>query len=247
MWGRAATLKGQSFARIVFPVRTRSPRRTPRAKTGPMRILLTNDDGIHAAGLKLLELIAGELASDDAMTDGRAGKRSVRACGPFAILSDPLRLREIGPRHFASERHADRLRHYGGEKNHGRPSARSRPFGGQPGPERRRGRDLLGHHRRRDGRGALGDSLDRPVAGLRRSGWTAKNRMGGDGNPCRADHSHDSGVRASPRAASSTSTFPLAQRPRWKASSSTRQGRRQHRIDARSRERRGTAAGFPYF
>ena len=29
-----------------------------------MRILLTNDDGIHAAGLKLLELIAGELSDD---------------------------------------------------------------------------------------------------------------------------------------------------------------------------------------
>ena len=29
-----------------------------------MRILLTNDDGIHAAGLKLLESIAAELSDD---------------------------------------------------------------------------------------------------------------------------------------------------------------------------------------
>src|SRR5208283_1456823 len=31
--------------------RTGSPRREPRAKRRPMRILLTNDDGIHAPGL----------------------------------------------------------------------------------------------------------------------------------------------------------------------------------------------------
>src|ERR1700722_9947528 len=89
---------GQSFARIVFPVRTPSPRRTPRAKTRPMRILLTNDDGIHAAGLKLLELIAGELSDDVTVV---APENDQSGVAHSLSLSDPLRLREIGPRHFA--------------------------------------------------------------------------------------------------------------------------------------------------
>jgi 5'-nucleotidase len=41
-----------------------------------MRILVTNDDGIHAPGLTVLEEIA-------------------------RVLSDPLRLREVSPRHYA--------------------------------------------------------------------------------------------------------------------------------------------------
>ena len=63
-----------------------------------MRILLTNDDGIHAAGLKLLELIAGEL-SDDVTVVAPENDRS--GVAHSLSLSDPLRLREIGPRHFA--------------------------------------------------------------------------------------------------------------------------------------------------
>src|SRR5271156_2018155 len=63
-----------------------------------MRILLTNDDGIHAAGLKLLELIAGELSDDVTVV---APENDQSGVAHSLSLSDPLRLREIGPRHFA--------------------------------------------------------------------------------------------------------------------------------------------------
>ena len=63
-----------------------------------MRILLTNDDGIHAAGLKLLELIAGELSDDVTVVAPESDQSGV---AHSLSLSDPLRLREIGPRHFA--------------------------------------------------------------------------------------------------------------------------------------------------
>ena len=65
---------------------------------GPMRILLTNDDGIHAAGLKLLESIAGELSDDVTVV---APENDQSGVAHSLSLSDPLRLREIGPRHFA--------------------------------------------------------------------------------------------------------------------------------------------------
>ena len=63
-----------------------------------MQILLTNDDGIHAAGLKLLELIAGELSDDVTVV---APENDQSGVAHSLSLSDPLRLREIGPRHFA--------------------------------------------------------------------------------------------------------------------------------------------------
>src|SRR5271169_5890936 len=63
-----------------------------------MRILLTNDDGIHAQGLKLLESIAGELSDDVTVV---APENDQSGVAHSLSLSDPLRLREIGPRHFA--------------------------------------------------------------------------------------------------------------------------------------------------
>ncbi len=63
-----------------------------------MRILLTNDDGIHAAGLKLLEAIAGELSDDVTVVAPESDQSGV---AHSLSLSDPLRLREIGPRRFA--------------------------------------------------------------------------------------------------------------------------------------------------
>src|SRR5271155_1898102 len=77
---------------------TRSPRRTGHAKRPPMRILLTNDDGIHAQGLKLLESIAHELSDDVTVVAPESDQSGV---AHSLSLSDPLRLREIGPRHFA--------------------------------------------------------------------------------------------------------------------------------------------------
>lgn len=63
-----------------------------------LRILLTNDDGIHAPGLKTLESIA-QIFSDDVWvvapeTDQSGASHSL-------TLNDPLRLREVKERHFA--------------------------------------------------------------------------------------------------------------------------------------------------
>ncbi|MEP0320632.1 5'/3'-nucleotidase SurE [Bauldia litoralis] len=63
-----------------------------------MRILLTNDDGIHAPGLESLEKIAAEL-SDDIWTVAPETDQS--GLSHSLSLNDPLRLREISDRKFA--------------------------------------------------------------------------------------------------------------------------------------------------
>ena len=63
-----------------------------------MRILLTNDDGIHAPGLKVLEAIAAELSDDVFVVAPESDQSGV---AHSLSLNDPLRLREISPRHFA--------------------------------------------------------------------------------------------------------------------------------------------------
>jgi 5'-nucleotidase len=63
-----------------------------------MRILVTNDDGIHAPGIQLLEQIAGQLADEVwtvAPTDEQSG------AGHSLSLSDPLRLRKWADRRFS--------------------------------------------------------------------------------------------------------------------------------------------------
>ena len=63
-----------------------------------MRILITNDDGIHSPGLDLLERIAATL-SDDVYVIAPENDQS--GVAHSLSLNDPLRLREISPRHFA--------------------------------------------------------------------------------------------------------------------------------------------------
>ena len=63
-----------------------------------MRILITNDDGIHAPGLKSLEKIAGELSDDVWVVAPEFDQSGV---SHSLSLNDPMRLREIGPHHFA--------------------------------------------------------------------------------------------------------------------------------------------------
>jgi 5'/3'-nucleotidase len=63
-----------------------------------VRILLTNDDGIHAEGLAVLERVARHL-SDDVWVVAPEFDQSGFAHS--LSLSDPLRLRKIGERHFA--------------------------------------------------------------------------------------------------------------------------------------------------
>ena len=63
-----------------------------------MRILCTNDDGIHAPGLKTLEAIARALSDDVWVVAPETDQSGV---SHSLSLNDPLRLREISDRHFA--------------------------------------------------------------------------------------------------------------------------------------------------
>ncbi|NIX77246.1 5'/3'-nucleotidase SurE [Microvirga terricola] len=63
-----------------------------------MRILCTNDDGIHAPGLKILEAIARALSDDVWVVAPETDQSGV---SHSLSLNDPLRLREISGRHFA--------------------------------------------------------------------------------------------------------------------------------------------------
>lgn len=63
-----------------------------------MRILLTNDDGIHAEGLKVLERIARTLSDDVWIV---APETDQSGLAHSLTLSEPLRLRKISDKHFA--------------------------------------------------------------------------------------------------------------------------------------------------
>jgi 5'-nucleotidase len=63
-----------------------------------MRILCTNDDGIHAPGLKTVEAIARALTDDVWVVAPETDQSGV---SHSLSLNDPLRLREISDRHFA--------------------------------------------------------------------------------------------------------------------------------------------------
>jgi 5'-nucleotidase len=63
-----------------------------------MRILITNDDGIHAPGLNACEAIARELSDEVWIVAPETDQSGV---SHSLSLNDPLRLREVGERHFA--------------------------------------------------------------------------------------------------------------------------------------------------
>lgn len=63
-----------------------------------MRILITNDDGIHAPGLEVLESIARELSDDVTVVAPESDQSGV---AHSLSLSDPLRLRKVSPGRFA--------------------------------------------------------------------------------------------------------------------------------------------------
>jgi len=64
-----------------------------------MRILLTNDDGIHAPGLAALERIARQL-SDDVWVCAPEYEQS--GASRSLTLTDPIRVRRIGERRFST-------------------------------------------------------------------------------------------------------------------------------------------------
>ena len=63
-----------------------------------MRILITNDDGIHAPGLEICEQIARALSDDVWIVAPESDQSGV---SHSLSLNDPLRLREVAPKHFA--------------------------------------------------------------------------------------------------------------------------------------------------
>ncbi len=63
-----------------------------------MRILLTNDDGIHAEGLAVLERIARTLSDDVWIV---APETDQSGLAHSLTLSEPLRLRKVSDKHFA--------------------------------------------------------------------------------------------------------------------------------------------------
>ncbi|PWW04195.1 5'-nucleotidase /3'-nucleotidase /exopolyphosphatase [Hoeflea marina] len=63
-----------------------------------MRILLTNDDGIHAEGLAVLERIARTLSDDVWIV---APETDQSGLAHSLTLSEPLRLRKVGEKHYA--------------------------------------------------------------------------------------------------------------------------------------------------
>lgn len=63
-----------------------------------MHILITNDDGINAPGLAVLEAIAREIGDDVTIVAPELDQSGV---AHSLTLNDPLRLRQISPSHFA--------------------------------------------------------------------------------------------------------------------------------------------------
>src|SRR5260370_9565003 len=64
----------------------------------PMPMPITNDDGVHARGLEVLEEIARGLSDDIWVVAPETDQSGV---SHSLSLNDPLRLREIAPRRFA--------------------------------------------------------------------------------------------------------------------------------------------------
>jgi hypothetical protein len=114
--------------------------------------------------------------------DGPVGRGAfpvaARPAAPAQGLAQPLR----------REGHADRLRHHGRAPHPRRPAARSGALRRQPWPERRRGRDLFGHHRRRHGGHDPRNSVLRPVAGLRPDDRAQRSALGLRGDPRAGPH-----------------------------------------------------------
>ena len=120
-----------------------------------MRILVTNDDGIHAPGL---EGLRGDRAQDlRRRLGGRAGARPVRRVA-FAVAQRSAAAAPGRRAALCREGHADRLRHHGRAPHHaGRP-----PDLVLSGVNRGRNAaedvTLFRHRRRRDGRHACSAS-----------------------------------------------------------------------------------------
>lgn len=68
-----------------------------------MRILITNDDGINAPGLKVLEQIAAEIAGPDGEVWVVAPAFEQSGVGHCISYTHPTMIAELGPRRYAAE------------------------------------------------------------------------------------------------------------------------------------------------
>jgi 5'-nucleotidase len=75
----------------------KSPTQDKAKKTG-LRILVTNDDGIHAPGLAALTRIAQKISNDVWVA---APEEEQSGSAHSLSLSNPIRVRKLGPRKFA--------------------------------------------------------------------------------------------------------------------------------------------------
>ena len=133
-----------------------------------MRILLTNDDGIHAEGLAVLERIARTLSDDVWVV---APETDQSGFAHSLSLSEPLRLRKIGDQHFAVRGTPTDCVIMGVRKilpDSRRTSSCRASIAG----EHRRRRDLFRHGRRRHGGRRCSASVDRADPGL----WPGRGR-----------------------------------------------------------------------
>lgn len=69
-----------------------------KTKSGELRILVTNDDGIHAPGLKVLEKIARKLSRDVWVV---APEEEQSGSAHSLSLANPLRVRKLAPKRHA--------------------------------------------------------------------------------------------------------------------------------------------------
>ncbi len=209
--------------------------------TKPMRILVTNDDGIHAPGLDVCEEIARALSDDVWVVAPEFDQSGV---SHSLSLNDPLRLRADRRAPLRRQGHADRLRHHGRAPHPEGPAARPRALRRQSRPQRRRGRDLFRHRRGRDRGHDPRHSVVRAVAGLQSR--SAQPPLLGHGGEARARHHPPRARRRAFRATCwSTSIFPTARRATVKGIAVAAQGQRDQerlRIDARQDGR-----GNPYY
>src|SRR5262245_55977923 len=63
-----------------------------------MRVLITNDDGIEAPGLNVLEHVAGAVSNDVWVV---APETDQSGASHSLTLAEPLRMRDLGKRHYA--------------------------------------------------------------------------------------------------------------------------------------------------
>ena len=68
-----------------------------------MRILITNDDGINAPGLRVMEAIAAEIAGEDGEVWTVAPAFEQSGVGHCISYTHPTMLIQLGPRRFAAE------------------------------------------------------------------------------------------------------------------------------------------------